>query len=324
MTTLSTHDTKRSEDVRARLAVLSELPGEWAEQVRAWREAAAAHRSVLLDPATEYLVWQTLVGTWGSGGPGREGSREGGGPISAERLLGYLQKATREAKLRTSWTSPDEAYEAAVHDFVVGVLGDEALLAALAAFDQRIAPAVRVGVLGQKLVQLTMPGVPDVYQGTELVDLSLVDPDNRRPVDHNDRRARLARLDSGARPADLHDEKLLVTARALRLRRARPDVFVGEGTAYAPVATSTGSALAFARGVGDAVDVVVVATRLQVALERNGGWGQHTVALPEGRWREELTGAEVEGGTTALAELLADLPVALLVRVEEGAGGSGA
>ena len=316
MTTLSTHDTKRSEDVRARLAVLSELPGEWSEHVRAWREAAAAHRSVLLDPATELLVWQTLVGTWGSGEG--DGGRPGG-PISAARLLGYLEKATREAKLHTSWTSPDEAYEGAVRDFVVGVLGDEALLAALGAFDHRIAPAVRVGVLGQKLVQLTMPGVPDVYQGTELVDLSLVDPDNRRPVDHDDRRARLARLDAGARPADLHDEKLLVTARALRLRRARSEVFVGEGTTYAAVATSTGSALAFGRGAGDVVDVVVVATRLQVALERNGGWGQHTVALPEGRWRDELTGAEVEGGTTPLAELLADLPVALLVRTGGGA-----
>ena len=325
MTTLSTHDTKRSEDVRARLAVLSELPGEWAEQVRAWREAAAPHRSVLLDPATELLVWQTLVGTWGSGSPTGRGEAGPGGPIEAARLLGYLQKATREAKLHTSWTSPDEAYEGAVRDFVVGVLGDEALLAALGAFDQRIAPAVRVGVLGQKLVQLTMPGVPDVYQGTELVDLSLVDPDNRRPVDHDDRRARLARLDAGARPVDLHDEKLLVTARALRLRRARPDAFVGEGTTYAAVATSTGSALAFARGAGGGVDSapdgVVVATRLQVALERNGGWGAHTVALPEGRWRDELSGAEVEGGTTALAELLADLPVALLVRADDAGPG---
>jgi (1->4)-alpha-D-glucan 1-alpha-D-glucosylmutase len=254
-------------------------------------------------------MYQTFVGAW---------------PLDADRAAAYAEKASREAKDRTSWLDPDPAYDAAVDRWVRAVLADEEFVADLAAF---VAPLVVHGwtaSLAQKLVQLTMPGVPDVYQGTELVDLSLVDPDNRRPVDHDDRRARLARLDSGARPADLHDEKLLVTARALRLRRARPDVFVGEGTAYAPVATSTGSALAFARGVGDAVDVVVVATRLQVALERNGGWGQHTVALPEGRWREELTGAEVEGGTTALAELLADLPVALLVRVEEGAGGSGA
>lgn len=305
MTTLSTHDTKRSEDVRARLAVLSELPLEWAVELRSWREGAAAHRSGLLDPVTEHLVWQTLVGTWGAGGA-----------IDADRLLGYLQKATREAKLRTSWTSPDEAYEAAVRDFVVGVLGDEALLARLAAFDERIAPAVRVGVLGQKLVQLTMPGVPDVYQGTELVDLSLVDPDNRRPVDYDGRRRRLARLDAGARPTDLDDEKLLLTSRALRLRRARPDSFVGAGTTYSAVATSTGSALAFGRGsaAGSQPDVVVVATRLQVALERNGGWGQHTIALPDGSWREELTGAEVAGGTRRIADLLTDLPVALLVR----------
>ncbi len=320
MTTLSTHDTKRSEDVRARLAVLSEVALEWAGELRAWREAAAPHRSGLLDAATEHLVWQTLVGTWGSD--------RAGGPIASQRLLDYLSKATREAKLHTSWTSVEPAYEAAVADFVHGVLGDTALLARLAAFDQRIAPAVRTGVLGQKLVQLTMPGVPDVYQGTECVDLSLVDPDNRRPVDYAERRARLAHLDAGGRARDLHDEKLLVTSRALRLRRGRPDVFTGAGTTYSAVATSTGSALAFGRGsgvgggagggVGSAggaePEVVVVATRLQVALERHGGWGGHTIALPAGPWREELTGADVAGGTRLLAELLAELPVALLVR----------
>lgn len=311
MTTLSTHDTKRSEDVRARLAVLSEVPLEWAEQLRGWREAAAPHRSGLLDPATEHLVWQTLVGTWGSDRAGE--------PIAAQRLLDYLTKATREAKLHTSWTAVDTAYEGAVAHFVQGVLGDEALLGRLAAFDERIAPAVRVGVLGQKLVQLTMPGVPDVYQGTECVDLSLVDPDNRRPVDYGERRARLAHLDSGGRPRDLHDEKLLVTSRALRLRRDRPGAFTGAGTTYTAVATSTGSALAFGRGSGGdggggEPEVVVVATRLQVALERHGGWGRHTVALPAGRWREELTGAEVDGGTRLIAEVLPELPVALLVR----------
>jgi (1->4)-alpha-D-glucan 1-alpha-D-glucosylmutase len=316
MTTLSTHDTKRSEDVRARLAVLSELPAEWAAEVRAWREAAAEHRSALLDPATEHLVWQTLVGTWdGTGGAGAAG-----GPISAERLLGYLEKATREAKVHTSWTSQDGPYEAAVRDFVLGVLGDQGLLASLAAFDERIAPAAAVGVLGQKLVQLTMPGVPDVYQGTEVVDLSLVDPDNRRPVDYDARRAALARLDSGARPVGLDEQKLLVTSRALRLRRALPEAFVGESTTYAPVATSTGSAVAFARGAGSGPGeprVVVVATRLHEALERNGGWGQHSIALPGGTWRDELTGTVWPGGALALADLLADLPVALLVREEQ-------
>ncbi|SDQ48863.1 malto-oligosyltrehalose synthase [Quadrisphaera sp. DSM 44207] len=307
MTTLSTHDTKRSEDVRARLAVLSELPGEWAQAVRSWREAAAEHRAAELDGATEQLVWQTLVGTWGS-------AEDGKGPISAERLVGYLEKAVREAKVHTTWTSQDRVYEDAVRSFATGVLSDARVLDAVGAFCERIAEPVRAGVLGQKLVQLCMPGVPDVYQGSELVDLSLVDPDNRRPVDYADRRARLARLDSGARPSDLSDEKLLVTSRALRLRRDAPEWFVGEDAAYAAVPTSTGNAVAFARGDAGGPGAVVVATRLAVSLERLGGWGGHTVAVPEGSWRDLLTGAEVRGGGVRLADLLHALPVALLVR----------
>ncbi len=171
--------------------------------------------------------------------------------------------------------------------FAVGVLEDEAVLAAVEAFSERIAVPVRAAVLGQKLVQLTMPGVPDVYQGTEVVDLSLVDPDNRRAGRlRRPRATRLARLDAGGPPADLSDEKLLVTSRALRLRREHPEWFVGAPTTatYTAVATSTGNAVAFGRGVrsvdGGAPQVVVVATRLATSLERNGGWGQHTVVLP--------------------------------------------
>jgi (1->4)-alpha-D-glucan 1-alpha-D-glucosylmutase len=304
MTTLSTHDTKRSEDVRARLAVLSELPAEWAETVRAWRELAEPHRHPRLDGATEYLVWQTLVGTWGAGGP-----------ITADRLLPYLEKAVREAKRHTTWTAPDGEYEEAVATFATGVLSDAAVLEAVGAFcAERVEVAARVNVLGQKLVQLTMPGVPDVYQGTEVVDLSLVDPDNRRAVDYDYRRARLARLDDGARPDGLDDEKLLVTSRALRLRREHPEWFVGEDATYAAVPTSTGNAVAFARGDASGPAVVTIATRLPVALARLGGWGEHTVALPEGRWRDLLTGAEVEGGSARLSDVLEALPVALLVR----------
>lgn len=325
MTTLTTHDTKRDEDVRARLAVLSELPLEFAEALRQWRRLAAEHRRQELDGQTEHLIWQTLLGTWGSGV--RDGKP--GGPISGERLLGYLEKAIREAKLHTTWTNPDEAYEDAVRSFAVGVLGDSAVLDAVEAFSQRIAGPVRVGVLGQKLVQLTMPGVPDVYQGTEVVSLSLVDPDNRRPVDYAERRRRLSRIDSGARPVDLSDEKLLVTSRALRLRREHPEWFVGEGATYTAVATSTGNAVAFGRGSADvdggAPQVVVVATRLAASLERLGGWGQHSVVLPEARstagsagaWRDLLTGALHDGGAVALSRLLSAMPVALLVR--EGA-----
>ena len=185
-------------------------------------------------------------------------------------------------------------------------------------------PVARVNSLGQKLVQLTMPGVPDVYQGCEGVDLSLVDPDNRRDVDFDDRRARLARLDAGGTATDLADEKLLVTSRALRLRREHPDWFAGPASGYAPVGTTTGNALAFARGPrvgngnGDGAaptpSAVTVVTRLPVALERHGGWGDHTIFVPEGRWRDALTGITVAGGAVRLADLLGRLPVALLVR----------
>ncbi len=302
MTTLSTHDTKRSEDVRARLVTLSEFTEEWAEALATWRELAADHRAGELDARTELLVWQTLVGTWGTG------------PLSAERLLAYLQKATREAKDHTTWTAPDEAYESAVERFATGVLGDEAVLAAVAEFVELIAPAARTALLGQKLVQLTMPGVPDVYQGTELVDLSLVDPDNRRPVDYAERARRLAALDGGSRPADLDDEKLLVVSRTLRARREHADVFTGPDAGYAPVPTSTGNAVAFARGSVEAPGAVAVATRLPVSLERHGGWGEHTLTLPEGTWRDAFTGAEHGGGPARLADLLRDLPVSLLLR----------
>ena len=119
MTTLSTHDTKRSEDVRARLSVLAEVPQEWTEALATWRDLAAAHRSPLLDAATEYLVWQTLVGTWSAGGAAPAG------PIAADRLLAYLEKAVKEAKTHTTWTEPDTAYEDALRDFATGVLGDD-------------------------------------------------------------------------------------------------------------------------------------------------------------------------------------------------------
>jgi len=305
MTTLSTHDTKRSEDARARLSVLSEIPVEWGAAVRSWRDAALRHHGdPAPDPATAYLFWQVLVATW----------EFGGGPADADRLVGYLAKAGREAKLHTSWTRPDAAYERAVADFARGVLADPELLASVEAFCRAVDGPARVAVLGQKLVQLTMPGVPDVYQGTEIVDLSLVDPDNRRPVDVARLRELLAALDAGEPATSLDAEKLLVTSRALRLRREHPEWFAGEGATYLPVATSTGNALAFARGDASGPRVVTVATRLPVALARFRGWYEHTVALPPGTWTDALTGRAVEGGSAALEDVLDTLPVALLVR----------
>ncbi len=316
MTTLSTHDTKRSEDVRARLAGLSELSEEWAEVVRDWVEQARRFRHFdgspegYPDPATQYLVFQSLVGTWD------------GRPIPADRLGPYLEKATREAKRFTWWTRPDAAYDKAVQAYARAVLHDAAIVTDLARFCARLDPVARVNVLGQKLVQLTMPGVPDVYQGCEAVDLSLVDPDNRRDVDFDDRRRRLARLDAGDPPQDLGDEKLLVTSRALRLRREHPEWFIGPASGYAPIGTTTGNAVAFTRGTVEAggtsptPSAVTVVTRLPVALERHGGWGDHSIFVPEGRWLDVVGGTETDGGAVRLADLLRALPVALLVRAD--------
>ena len=187
MTTLSTHDTKRGEDTRARLGVLSELPREWSALVDALRAASAPYRSALLDGRTEYLLWQTLAGTWTDEGP-----------IAEERLVEYLTKAIREAKTRTTWTAPDESYEGAVLDAARQALVDPAVAELFGDWELRTRAAVRAATLGTKLVQLTLPGIPDVYQGTEVPRPVLVDPDNRRPVALEPLVARLSRLDDGA------------------------------------------------------------------------------------------------------------------------------
>ncbi|HXW43138.1 MAG TPA: malto-oligosyltrehalose synthase, partial [Streptosporangiaceae bacterium] len=224
LTALSTHDTKRQEDVRARLAVLADEPQAWTRAVTGWhRQVPRLAAGQLPDPDTEYLLWQTLVGAW---------------PISADRLTCYLRKAMREAKLSTSWTSPDAHYEAAVLDLATAIVTDTELAGQISSFVAAISPDAAVNSLGAKLVQLTMPGVPDVYQGCELAAFSLVDPDNRRPVDYARRRVLLAALDeagpgSTAGPGNLDAAKLHVTSRALRLRRDHPEWFAAD---YRPLA----------------------------------------------------------------------------------------
>jgi (1->4)-alpha-D-glucan 1-alpha-D-glucosylmutase len=290
MTALSTHDTKRSEDVRARLAVISEVPDDWADAVRRWSAAAQRHRSPAgPDRNAEYLIWQTLVGAW---------------PISAERALQYTEKATHEAKQHTAWVDPDPTYDDAVRTFLERVLSDNSITDAIAAFVARIEPAARVNRLTQKLVQLTMPGIPDIYQGTELVDLSLVDPDNRRPVDYDARRDLLRTND---------DEKLHVVSTALRARRDHPEWF-GADAAYTPL-TATGPAaehvIAFKRGDG----AVTIATRLSERLARSDGWRDTTLALPDGPWTDLLSGQQLRGSDSVpVGDVLRALPVALLGR----------
>ena len=296
MTALSTHDTKRSEDVRARLAVLSELPAEFAAAVRRW-----SGRARLPEPTLNLLAWQSLVGAW---------------PITTERLGGYLAKASREAKIATSWTEPNAEFDAAVAAWPKAVLADAALAADVGEFVAGVRDAGWSNSLGQKLVQLTMPGVPDLYEGSELWDLSLVDPDNRRPVDFGRRRELLARIDGGWLPSvdESGAAKLLVVTRALRLRRDQPALFGGY-RALAAEGPAAGHAVAFARG-GDRL--VAVATRLPIGLQRDGGWRGTVLPLPGGAgWTDAVGGQPVDGRAPLLADLLSRYPVALLVRGDQ-------
>jgi (1->4)-alpha-D-glucan 1-alpha-D-glucosylmutase len=300
----STHDSKRSEDVRARLGVLSEMPERWSEAVRRWMSGNARHhRGSLPDPAAELFLYQTLVGAH---------------PLSLERAQTTMLKAVREAKLRTSWADPDQAYEAALEEFIRGVLGDAEFLATLEEFVEPVARLGRRVSLAQTLLKLTAPGVPDIYQGTELWDDSLVDPDNRRPVDFELRRRMQGRLrDAAGTEAILAEEasglpKLWLITTALRLRRQRPELFSAEG-AYWPLAVEGPNAhrvVAFARGAEPGA--VTVVPRLLAGLD---AWGATTVELPPGPWRSLLGAGEAEGGRAGVAELLGPAGVALLAKV---------
>jgi (1->4)-alpha-D-glucan 1-alpha-D-glucosylmutase len=177
---------------------------------------------------------------------------------------------------------------------------------------RRTAEPVRTAILVTKALQLTMPGVADLYQGTETTRIGLVDPDNRGPVDVAPLAEALARLDAGQRPADLGEEKLRLVAALLRLRRSVPEAFVGARAGYAALPTTTGHAVAFMRTLDDAPRVCTVVTRLPVALAASGGWASHAVVLPEGRWRDVVSGHEHDGGNVMLSDLLSDSPVAVL------------
>lgn len=292
MTTLSTHDTKRSEDTRSRISVLAELGPQWAVSLRRLQALAP-----LPDGPLANLLWQAIAGAW---------------PASRERLQAYAQKAAREAGNSTDWLDPDPEFEEKLSAAVDAAFDHPEVRAELEALVARIDPYGAVNALGAKLVQLTMPGVPDVYQGTEFWDRSLTDPDNRRPFDFGARRAALAALDAGERPASYLEEtaKLLVTSRALRLRRDRPELFTG----YRPV-TARGAAsahlLGFDRGT-DGPGALALATRLPRGLEELGGWHDTSIELAVGM-RDELTGTEFPAGTVNVADILADYPVALLV-----------
>jgi (1->4)-alpha-D-glucan 1-alpha-D-glucosylmutase len=288
MTTLSTHDTKRGEDTRARITAIAEVPSEWIAFVRSMRELHPLDDAVL-----ENLLWESIAGSW---------------PRERAALHGYAEKASREAGRSTSWQAPDAAFEERMHALVDACFDDPETTTALEGVVALLEPAGWSNGLGAKLLQLTGPGVPDVYQGSELWERSLVDPDNRRPVDFGERRALLAELDAGLLPPvdATGAAKLLVTSRALRLRRDHPELF----ERYLPL-PALGDAARHLVAV-DRGGAIALATRLPLGLARAGGWGDTTVLLPTGPLVDELTGVEHAGGETPVGELLARYPVALL------------
>jgi (1->4)-alpha-D-glucan 1-alpha-D-glucosylmutase len=290
-TVVTTHDTKRSADVRAALAVLTEGPQRWSdvleEVTRALEDAqkgtVADAQKGTVDGQLAWAAWQTVFGL---------------GPAAPERVQEALLKHVREAGLHTSWTEQQPSYEAAVAAFTAagpcGPAGER-----VAALRRALAPHIRANVLGTALVHLTMPGVPDVYQGAECESRTLVDPDNRRPVRF---------------PPEEPDTKAAVTEAALWLRRRRPDVF-GASATYEPLPAEGEAAehcLAFARS-GRAVTAV---TRLSLRLAEAGGWWETRLALPPGRWADALSGERKFSGHARVADLFERLPVALLERVD--------
>jgi (1->4)-alpha-D-glucan 1-alpha-D-glucosylmutase len=300
MTALSTHDTKRSDDVRARMIVLTEMPDAFAEAVRRWSTHNAKFRSGdQIDTGTEWFLYQTLVGAW---------------PISTERLREYMQKAMREAKVRTSWVANNAEYENALNGYIDAILGDQEFVAEMEKFVGDIATAGRVNSLAQTLMKYTAPGVPDLYQGGELWDFSLVDPDNRRPVDYGRRIGLLKEMQSmkAAQVMERSDEglpKLWVVHKLLLLRREHPEWF-GDEAEYASLTVEGAErdrVITYRRGAG----VVTVVPRWS---HESKTWGETAVDVPEGRWKNRLTCAVVEGGRVLVGELLKDFPVALLIR----------
>jgi (1->4)-alpha-D-glucan 1-alpha-D-glucosylmutase len=294
MLATATHDTKRGEDARLRIHVLSQMPQAWADAVSRWSALNQALRTKELpDRNVEYLFYQTLVGAW---------------PLGPDRAWEYMLKAAREAKAFTSWREPDEAYEAALQRFVQGALENAAFASDLAAFMPAVTHAAEAATLAQTLLKLTAPGVPDLYQGTELLDLNLVDPDNRRPVDYRRRREMLEEASALATATEVivrHDPaltKLWLTYRVLQTRRQHVQAFEGD---YRPLEIDGAEdVVAFSRAGG----VIAVASLRGVS-------GQDvTIRLPEGAWLNILTQTSTRSGVVPLAEVLGDLNVALLVR----------
>lgn len=327
MTSTATHDTKRGEDARLRIAALSEIPARWASTVRRWHAVSApwvtsTPHGPAPDPQTELLTYQTLVSIWPLSGVGD--------PALRQRVQDYLVKAGREAKQRTSWRDPEERFETGVARWVDRLFDDDAIRGEVADLASLAGEIAMVSGLAQVLLRCTLPGVPDIYQGTEDWQLVLVDPDNRRPVDFAARRQVLEELDAGAPDvralwsarADGR-VKTWVLSRTLRARQSLPGCF-GEGSTYEPLAVSgrwADHVIAFRRSGGGG-EAVVIAPRLPGRVMEGGtraplgqAWDSTTVPVPSGPWIDALSGSRVVGdGSVSLSSLFGRLPVALLLR----------
>ena len=313
----ATHDTKRSEDARARINVLSEIPELWTRQVRRWSKA---NDYLKVDgvpaPNEELLIYQTLIGMWPLQSSELPGVRE--------RLQQYLEKAAREAKTHTSWIAPVPAYEEALLGFAAAILENATFCASFTKFHRRVAAAGALNSLSQLVLKTTSPGVPDFYQGTELWDFSLVDPDNRRPVDYGLRVKMLDAIRRGAArpgfdPASLLRKwndgrvKLFITWRLLETRNRLPELFL-----HASCEPLDGgpNVCAFVRRHGQS-SLLVAVPRLTAHMSKAGSfplgevWGDRTLPIA-GRWRNLFTGEMVEGESVALAEVFRKFPVAVL------------
>lgn len=295
----STHDTKRGEDVRMRLAVLSEIPEDWCRSAQRWFEHNERHRlGTFPDRNTEYFLYQTLVGAW---------------PLEKERLLNYMRKAVREAKCQTSWNRPDKTYEEALQHFIECLLNDPIFTGEIRDVTSRILTAGRINSLSLTLLKLTAPGVADIYQGAELWNLRLVDPDNRQPVDFSIRDILLKALSSMTcaeimKQMDEGTPKLWLIRQVLRFRGNNPSLF-GPGATYVPLEAEGSAAsriVAFVRGE----KTITVIPRLMLNCS---DWKDTRLPLPPGRWRNLLTGNRGLSGPVYISSLLAGFPVAFLV-----------
>ena len=297
----STHDTKRSEDVRARISLLSEIPELWQKALERWSQRnEKCKKNGFPDRNTEYFLYQTLIGAW---------------PIGTDRLLPYMEKACREGKLHTTWLAPNQDFESATKAFIEAIYKDREFIRDLESFINPLIEPGRINSLSQMLLKLTCPGIPDTYQGTELWDLSLVDPDNRRPVDYTLRRSLLGELEH-LNSSDILERsgeglpKLWTLRQTLRVRRSHAAAF-GDGGEYKPVlatGTKQDHLVSFVRGG----QVMVVAPRLPLKLA--GDWADTRLRVPEGEWKNVLSGLPLHGGNSRVQDLLKAFPIALLVK----------